>query len=140
MSRSGTSWRNEIFPVRSARIHSAARAIGPGDAPADNQQGDQNDEEDLSQHAEKSLAPDEKDFARDVAHVVHHRQAAQNFILAANRQGENMNRHASQPDERALFTILPDRLVTGGRTGREAFRQFRSHRYHCALPVVDGHA
>ena len=29
MSRSGTSWRNEIFPVRRARIHSAARAIGP---------------------------------------------------------------------------------------------------------------
>ena len=28
-SRSGISWREEIFPVRRARIHCAARAMGP---------------------------------------------------------------------------------------------------------------
>src|ERR1700681_4401480 len=109
-------------------------------APADNQQCNKDNEEALSQHAEKCLTPREKYLGTDVAHIVHHGQAAQDFILTANRQRENVNRHASQAEERTLSVTLGDSLHYRRRSCGERLREFRSRGYQRALTVIDNDA
>src|SRR5580692_1057023 len=113
-----------------------------GDAPANNQQRNQNNEKDLGQHTKECSTPDKKDLRVYVARIVHHGEAAQHCIPTANRQRENVHRQASRPDERALLAALTHGLLYRCRTRGERLghvrSQFRSYRDQSALPVVDG--
>ena len=67
-------------------------------------------------------------------------QAPQHFILTANRQRENMNRHGIQTEERTLSVTLRDGLHYGRRGCGEHFREFRGRGYQRALLVIDDDA
>ncbi len=102
MSRSGIFLAERNLPRAQGAHPQRCARNGAGHAPADNEQRNQNDEENLSQNSEKCLPPDEKNLVTDITYVVHYGQAAQYFILPANRQRENVNRHTSQAETNEL--------------------------------------
>src|SRR5258708_26305513 len=136
----GHSLADRNLPRAKGAQPQRSRRDWAGNAPANNQQRNQNDEEALGQHPEKCLTPGEKNLGTDVAHIVHHGQAAQHFILTANRQRENVNRHASQSEERTLSVTLRDGLRNRRRGYCEGFREIRGRGYQRALPVIDDDA
>ena len=102
----------------------------------------QNDEEDLSQHAEECLAPDAKDLRTDVARVVHHCQAAQPPVFSDGETGNARMCTGTLPSRtnELVFVTLRDGLRHGRRNPGKCLREFRGDGYQCALPVVDGNA
>src|SRR5258708_25150844 len=136
----GHSLADRNLPRAKAAHPQRSPRDGAGNAPANNQQRNQNDEEALGQHPKKCLTPCEKNLGAYVAHIVHHGQAAQHFILTANRQRENVNRHASQSEERTLSVTLRDGLRNRRRGYGEGFHEIRGRGYQRALPVIDDDA
>ena len=107
------------------------------DTPADNQQRDKNDKENLGEDTKERPAPHQKDLRADVAHVVYHGQVTQYIVSPMNRQRENVNRHLPQSRKRTFFPVLRDRLRYRRQSGGERSGKFRSNGDRCALPVVD---
>ena len=92
--------------MRRARIHCAARAMGPAMLQRTISSVMKHYEEYLDQDSQKSLAPDTKTLRADVADVVHYYEPARNFILAVQRQRKNLHGSLAETDRRTLSVVF----------------------------------
>ena len=110
---------------------------GTGDAPADDQQRDENDQKDVLQRAQEGLTPNPQALLPDISGVMNDRQSTEEIVPPVQGPSVDVDRGAAYTDESARVVIFAEGLQYDRGRARHQRHNAGRDLDRLALRVVD---